>query len=71
MKKFTNGQKLSTSSICNSECIFMGTVIKVSAKSLTVKVEGEVKRCKIHVRDDGVNFIYPHGRYSMAPTFRA
>lgn len=72
MKKFTQGQKLSSRSICDSECIFTGTVVKRTAKTATIKtsMSGE-KRCKIHIDTDGNEFVYPHGQYSMAPVFRA
>jgi hypothetical protein len=39
-------------------------------KSVVIFGNGEVKRCKIH--DDGEGeFIFPLGRYSMAPVLRA
>lgn len=71
MNTFTNGQALSTRSIGDSNCIFTGTVIKRTAKTVTVntRMEGE-KRCKIHTNDEG-EFIFPFGRYSMCPVFRA
>jgi len=72
MNTFTTGQALSASSICDSNCIFTGTVLKRTAKTVTIKtrMDGE-KRCKIHNSEDGSEFIYPHGRYSMAAIFRA
>ena len=72
MNTFTQGQALSTRSIGDSECIFTGTVIKRTAKTVTVNtcIYGE-RRCKIYTDDQGNEFIYPHGRHSMCPTFRA
>lgn len=71
MFKFTVNQKLSTRSICNNDCIFRATVIKRTAKTITiVESNGKEKRCKIHLSGDS-EYILPDGRYSMAPTFRA
>ena len=63
------GTTLTARSICDSECIFTAEVIKATAKTITVKCMGNVKRCKIH-EFEGRRFIYATGRYSMAPTFR-
>jgi hypothetical protein len=71
MKQFTTGQKLKARSICDHDCIFTGTVIKRTTKTVTIKTDMQgVKRCKIHNRGEG-EFIYPFGQYSMSPTFRA
>lgn len=71
MNKFTVGQKLSTSSICDSECIYTETILKRTKKTVTITAHGEEKRCKIHHDDDGNEFIFPYGQYSMCPIFRA
>ena len=70
MSTFKQGQALSSRSICDHNCIFTGTVVKRTAKTLTITTRGETKRCKIH-ESDGIEFIYPLGRYSMAPVFKA
>ena len=71
MNKFTTGQKLSTRSACDHECIFTATVLKRTAKTVTIETDMEgVKRCKIHNYGDG-EFILPFGNYSMAPVFTA
>ena len=70
MKSFTQGQELSTPSICDSECIFTANVIKRTAKTITIMVHGDSKRCKIH-NDGECEFIFPFGQYSMAAIFRA
>ncbi len=71
MNTFIENQTLEARSACNYDCIFTGKVIKRTAKTVTVDIKsfGE-KRCKIHNTGDG-DFIYPLGRYSMAPIFRA
>jgi len=73
MKQFTVGQKLSTRSICDSNCIFTGIVLKRTAKTVTVKTQiAGVKRCKIYTSYNGSEeMVYPHGHFSMAPTFQS
>lgn len=71
MNQFTVGQELSRAASCNSDCIFEGTILKRTAKTVTVKSMGETKRCKIHADSEGNEYIFPYGQYSMAPTFRA
>ena len=72
MKKFTKHQTLQTRSICDHNCIFKGVILNRTPKTVTIKVDGyrDAKRCKIHTNDEG-EFIYPLGRYSMAPVMRA
>ena len=70
MKKFTAGQQLETRSACDHNCIFTAEVVKRTAKFVTIKVRGELKRCGV-TEHDGAEMIFPFGRYSMAPIFRA
>lgn len=72
MIQFQVGQKLSTRSIGDHECIFRAEVLKRTAKTLTIndRIDGTFKRCKIHM-NNGIEFIYPYGRYSLAPIFKA
>lgn len=70
MNRFTQGQHLAARAICNSDCIYRSIVLKRTAKTVTINDYGEVKRCKIHTDDCG-EYIYPHGRHSMAATFHA
>ena len=69
MTKFIKGQKLPASSICAHNCIFTGTVLSHTTKTLPLKAEGQTKRVKIHTRDNQ-GYIYPFGRYSVAPMFK-
>ena len=71
MKKFTPGQQLSQRSICDHNCIFTGEVVKRTAKRVTILVHGDAKTVKIHLDDEGNEFLFPLGQYSMSPTFRA
>lgn len=70
MYKFKVNQELSTRSTCNYDCIFKATVIKRTAKTITITSREGEKRCKIHSNNEG-EYIFPYGRYSMAPIFRA
>lgn len=70
-QKFTAGQKLATRSFCDYDCIFRATVVKRTAKTLTVSIRGNEKRCKVYTDDHGNEYIYPMGQYSMAPGFFA
>jgi hypothetical protein len=70
-KRFKAGQSVSCRSLCDYDCVWSGTIVKRTAKTVTVKLENErERRCKIHeIR--GEEFIFPLGRYSMAPIIRA
>ena len=70
MIKFKQGQELSSRSICDYNCIYTSTVLNRTAKTVTINVRGENKRCKVH-ESEGVEFIYPFGKYSMCPVFKA
>ena len=65
--KFEVGQTYTTRSLCDYECVFSYTVIKRSAKFMTVRDKfGKESRCG--VKDCGdVERAFPEGRYSMAP----
>jgi hypothetical protein len=71
MYKFKVNQQLSARSTCDHDCIFKATVVKRTAKTVTITTSSDdEKRCKIHL--DGENeYIFPYGRYSMAAIFRA
>lgn len=62
---------LTARSLCDYDCIFEVQVLARSGSFVQVKAMGEEKRCKIKTMPDGEEFIMAHGRYSMAPAFRA
>ncbi|MDI1240382.1 MAG: hypothetical protein PSX80_00500 [bacterium] len=70
--KFFKGQKLATRFIGDHDLILRGTVLSRTPKFVTIKVEGyrEPVRCGVRVWEN-TEVIYPTGRYSMAPSFRA
>ena len=70
MIKFKQGQQLSSRSICDYNCIYTSTVLKRTDKTITIDIRGDSKRCKVH-EYEGVEFIYPLGKYSMCPVFKA
>jgi len=71
MKKFEVNQQLTARSICNHECIFTGSVIKRTSKTVTIKTDHGIERRKIFLDSEGNEMIWPFGTYSMAPIFRA
>ena len=72
MRKFTSGQKLSSRSICDHNCIYEGEVINRTAKTVTISTRMYgVNRVKIHIDTDGNEMIFPFGKSSMAAIFRA
>lgn len=71
MNKFSKGQELATRSVCDHNCIFTAVVVDRTTKMVTIddSIYG-VKRVKVHTDERG-EYIFPHGKHSMAPIFRA
>lgn len=69
--KFEVGKTYSVRSICDYECIFSFEVMKRTEKMVTIRSHhrGDVAR-KVRVCD-GVEYLDPHGRYSMSPVLGA
>jgi hypothetical protein len=67
-KKFQIGQEISARSACDYDCVFRFTVVKRTAKTVTVKYHNELKTIKVRVWSDGGEYCYPLGTYSMAPS---
>ncbi len=59
-----------TRSICDHNCFFELFVIKRTAKTATIRYNGEIRRTKIKVDCSGFEYLRPDD-YSMAPIFRA
>ena len=70
IKQFQVGQTYSTRSIGDHDCIFAFTILARTAKSVTVKVHGNIVRRGLSVRDDVEQF-KPFGTYSMCAVIRA
>lgn len=78
MKKFEVGKQYVHGWIGDSDLFTTWTVIKRTAKTITIKEEGtqldRVKTCRIIDRLsqwEGAECVFPFGQYSMAPTLRA
>jgi hypothetical protein len=59
-----------TRSICDSNCFFELFVIKRTAKTATIRYNGEIRRTKIKTDCSGIEYLRPDD-YSMAPIFSA
>ncbi len=57
-------------SICDHNCLFELFVIKRTAKTATIRYNGEIRRTKIKVDCSGFEYLRPDD-YSMAPIFKA
>jgi hypothetical protein len=69
--QFEVGQTYTTRSACDYDCIFYFTVIKRTAKFITVRDRFDREtRCGV-MTFDGLERAYPTGRYSMAPVISA
>ena len=65
MTKFIPGKTYK----CRDDC-FYHEIIKRTAKTVTIKVHGDVVRRKIIERYD-TEEVFPYGRYSMAPVLKS
>jgi len=72
MKTFKTNSTYTTRFIGDADSVLNGLIIKRTAKTVTIDTGSlnGVKRCKIH-SFDGVEKIWPCGKYSMAPIFSA
>lgn len=69
---FRVGITYGMSSPCDHNCIWFFKVIKRTACTVTLKDdEGKTRNCRIRKDQDGKEFTFPLGRYSMCPVLRA
>lgn len=70
--KFEVGKIYTTRSACDHDCIFAFTIVGRTDRTVTVQDRhgSKPKRRKIDLID-GVEYIYPCGKYSMCPVLRA
>ena len=78
MRKFEVGKRYTHGWIGDSDLFTTWTVIKRTAKTVTIKEENtqlnNTKTCRIIDRlsqREGAECVFPFGQYSMAPTLRA
>jgi hypothetical protein len=69
--EFTIGAKLQCRSLADYDCIFRFTVIKRTAKFVTLQYYGQELRVTIRKGSDGREYCYPLGTHSMAATLYA
>jgi hypothetical protein len=69
-KQFAVGQELSVRSLGDWDCVFRFTVVKRTAKFVTLLYHGLEHKVAIRHWSDGVEYCYPLGLHSMAPMLR-
>jgi hypothetical protein len=69
-KTIKAGQTLTARSIADYDCVFSVEILERKGSFVTVKVQGNTKRMKVHSDSYG-ELIYAMGKYSMCPIFRA
>lgn len=68
---FEVGKGYDCRSVCDYDSIFVFQCIKRSKSTVTVKFHNETHTRRIKRDDDGNEWIFPLGSYSMAPILRA
>ena len=68
MNKFEIGKTYFTRSICDHNCIFEETIVSRTAK--TIKTSSG-KTLRVNDKFNGIEQIWPEGKYSMAPIISA
>lgn len=74
MKKFEIGKTYTMRSIGDHDCVWTYTVVKRTAKTITISDGTETKTCRVNAQvseDRNAETIFPVGRYSMCPTLSA
>ena len=71
IKTIQSGQTLQARSACDYDTIFTAEVIERKGSFVTVNAMNNTKRVKVQKDQDGNEFIYALGKYSMSPIFRA
>ena len=62
------GQTLKARFICDYNTIATCVVIDRTKTMATIAIDGEVKKCKVY-SNNGREYVYALGKYSMAPMF--
>ena len=72
---FKVGETYATRSICDNDCIYSATVVRRTAKTVTFREDGRgeyTRRINEGLSEFcGCEALYPHGQFSMCPTFEA
>jgi hypothetical protein len=66
--RFEVGDDLATRSFCDWDCVFRFTVLRRTAKTITLLYFNEERTCRIKISErDGREYVLPLGNYSMSP----
>jgi len=73
MKTFEIGKIYGTRSLCDYNCIFTFEVVSRTEKTVKLRAKGEkeIFSKRIKRTEDGLEWVYPNGQYSMAPSLSA
>ena len=74
MIRFEIGKEYSMRSICDSNCVWTYKVIARTAQTITITDGKETLKCRVIKKlseINGMECLYPFGRFSMAPILRA
>lgn len=74
MKTFEVGKTYTMRSIGDHDCVWTYTVVKRTAKTITISDGQETKTCRVNAKTSEIRnaeSIYPLGRYSMCPVLSA
>lgn len=74
MKTFEVGKTYTMRSIGDHDCVWTYTVVKRTAKTITISDGQETKTCRVNAKTSEIRnaeSIYPLGRYSMSPVLSA
>lgn len=70
-KTIKAGETLTARSACDYDCIFEVEILERRGQFVKFERHGQQCRVKVFKDDNGNEFIYAFGRYSMAPIFKA
>lgn len=72
MKKFVTGKTYQTRSACDHNCVISVEIVSRTEKTVTVKLDGELKTFRVKPLYDGrAEMFLPWGRGSMMPILDA
>jgi hypothetical protein len=71
IKEFVVGSEVSCRSLGDWDCVFRFTVLKRTAKFVTLLYHGKERRVALRHWGDGAEYCYPLGMHSMAPMLKA
>lgn len=70
LKTFETGKEYSCRSICDHNCIWTYEILKRTAKTITINIDGKNVSRRIYIYDNA-ECVNPLGTFSMAPILTA